>query len=74
MPTPAFADEYYTSSEFSFFGRQRDFPWICLALLFAFRHFVGNFVGKLAESDRLFSNINWVDEVTDEVRDEGTKG
>jgi hypothetical protein len=45
-----------------------------LALLFVFRHFVGNFVGNfvenLAEFDGLFSNINRVDEVSDE----GTKG
>ena len=47
---------------------------ICLALLFVFRHFVGNFVGNfvenLAEFDGLFSNINCVDKVPDE----GTKG
>ena len=51
---------------------------ICLALLFAFRHFVGNFVGNFvenfAEFDGLFSNINRVDKVSDEVSDEGTKG
>jgi hypothetical protein len=47
---------------------------ICLALLFIFRHFVGNFVANfvenLAEFAGFFSNINCVDEVSDE----GTKG
>jgi len=51
---------------------------ICLALLFDLRHFVGNFVANfvenLAEFDGVFSNINRVDEVPDEVSDEGTKG
>ena len=51
---------------------------ICLAVLFNFRHFVGNvvanFVENLAEFDGLFSNINCVDKVRDEVSDEGTKG
>ena len=36
--------------------------------------FVGNFVENRAEFDGLFSNINRVDEVPDEVSDEGTKG
>jgi len=43
----------------------------CLAVLFDFRHFVGNFVGNfvesLAEFDGLFSNINCVDKVSDEA-------
>jgi len=34
---------------------------ICLALLFVFRHFVGNFVENLAEFDGFFSNMNCVD-------------
>ena len=51
-----------------------DWTLICLALLFVLRHFVGNFVENLAEFDRPFSNINCVDEVPDEVPDEGTKG
>ena len=50
---------------------------ICLALLFVFRHFVGNFVENfvenLAEFDGLFSNMNRVDEVSDNVSDKGTK-
>jgi hypothetical protein len=54
------------------------FHRICLALLFVFRHFVGNFVGNfvenLAEFDGFFSNMNCVDKVPDEVPDEGTKG
>ena len=36
--------------------------------------FVANFVENLAEFDGLFSNINCLDEVPDEVPDEGTKG
>ena len=36
--------------------------------------FVANFVENLAEFDRLFSNLNRIDEVPDEVSDEGTKG
>jgi len=47
---------------------------ICLALLFVFRHFVGNFVENLAEFDGVFSNMNCVDKVPDEVPEEGTKG
>ena len=35
---------------------------------------VANFVEDLAEFDGLFSNINRVDKVPDEVADEGTKG
>jgi hypothetical protein len=48
--------------------------YICLAVLFDFRHFVGNFVENLAEFDGFFSNINRVDKLPDEASDEGTKG
>ena len=51
--------------------------WECggeylFGVFFVFRHFVGNFrrecfVENLAEFDRLFSNINCVDEVFDEA-------
>jgi hypothetical protein len=46
---------------------------ICLALLFAFPHFVENFVENLAEFDGLFSNMTRVDKVRDEVSDEERK-